>query len=85
MPLTTQDNLNTRAVLRENDSLLIGGLVREERSTDESGVPAIRKVPILGFLFKQRERSLVRMRRLFLITPRLITRSYSDRGCDSDL
>ncbi len=77
LPLTTQDSLNTRAVLRENNSLLIGGLVREERSTDESGVPTIRKVPIIGFFFKQRARTLVRMKRLFLITPKLITRSYS--------
>jgi type III secretion protein C len=77
LPLTTQDSLNTRAVLRENNSLLIGGLVHEERSTDESGVPTIRKVPIIGFFFKQRARTLVRMKRLFLITPKLITRSYS--------
>jgi type II secretory pathway component GspD/PulD (secretin) len=41
-------------VLRENDSLLIGGLVREERTTDESGVPTIRKIPVIGFFFKQR-------------------------------
>jgi type III secretion protein C len=77
LPLTTQDSLNTRAVLRENNSLLIGGLVREERSTDESGVPTIRKIPVIGFFFKQRARTLVRMKRLFLITPKLITRSYS--------
>jgi type III secretion protein C len=77
LPLTTEDSLNTRAVLRENNSLLIGGLVREERTTDESGVPTIRKIPVIGFFFKQRARTLVRMKRLFLITPKLITRSYS--------
>lgn len=77
LPLTTEDSLNTRAVLRENNSLLIGGLVREERTTDDSGVPTIRKIPVIGFFFKQRARTLVRMKRLFLITPKLITRSYS--------
>ncbi len=76
LPTTTSDSLNTQAFLKENQSLLVGGIVREESDADESGVPGLKDIPLIGPLFKQRSKSKIKMKRLFLITPKIVTASY---------
>ena len=47
--------------LRDGGSLVIGGLISDSRSTGQTGVPGIGRVPVLGRLFRtdtaQRDRT----------------------------
>jgi type III secretion protein C len=72
IPRVRNDSLTTQAVLRENESLLIGGLIREERSVTESRVPVLGRLPHIGFLFRTEERNLDSVERLILIEPRIV-------------
>ncbi|PID63621.1 MAG: EscC/YscC/HrcC family type III secretion system outer membrane ring protein [Gammaproteobacteria bacterium] len=73
IPVIERSTINTQAIVRRGQSLLIGGLVREYSSEGSSGLPGFKRLPIIGALFRNDSRSAGRVERMFLITPRLNT------------
>jgi type III secretion protein C len=71
IPVIERSAINTQALINAGESVLIGGLVREESSDDEYKVPLLGDLPVVGRLFKNNSKKSLRMERLFLITPRL--------------
>jgi type II secretory pathway component GspD/PulD (secretin) len=62
----------SQVLVREGETVVIGGVYRQRANTAESGVPYLRTVPVLGWLFKN---SLLRDNRqelLVFITPRIV-------------
>ncbi len=51
MPIFT-NQVDSKVVIRDGDTIVIGGVMKSEESTIEQGVPWIYKVPVLGWLFK---------------------------------
>jgi type III secretion protein C len=73
--LTNQNKINTQVVIDEGQSLLLGGLIREEASRGQNAVPGLGKIPVIGGLFRDRVDQSKRVERLFLLTPRLQRRN----------
>ena len=73
IPVIDESTINTQAIINAGQSLLIGGLVREIKSTGVSKVPLLGDIPGLGALFRNNRKTSSRMERMFLITPRLNT------------
>jgi len=71
IPVIDRATLSTQAVIDEGDSLLIGGLVRDSSSSSDYRIPILGDIPLLGRLFRSTRRSVTRVERLFLITPRV--------------
>lgn len=67
-----QTKINTQAIVAEGQSLLIGGYYFETQSDNDSGIPALKNIPILGGLFGTTGKKHQRMERLILITPRIV-------------
>ena len=74
IPIVQSSNINTQAVINEKESLLIGGYYHESKSKTVSGIPVLKDIPVIGFFFKQDQVVTKRAERLFLITPRVVTR-----------
>lgn len=72
LPVTNRSALNTQAVVMNGESLLIGGFSRTAEGRRDSRVPGLGSAPLVGGLFRNRERSAQHTERLILITPRLI-------------
>ncbi len=72
LPPIKQTKINTQAIVNEGQSLLIGGYYYEQAQEGDSGVPGLRKIPILGNLFKTKTKATQKMERLILITPRIV-------------
>lgn len=66
-------NISTQAIIEPTQSLLIAGYSLEKDESGTSGIPLLGKLPIVGPLFSTRSNSTTRVKRLFLITPRVIT------------
>ena len=80
IPVVNRNAISTQAVVGEGQSLLIGGYITEERSQSKQGVPFLSDVPVVGWLFGQRNSVVRRSERMFMITPRLVDiRSPSER------
>ena len=72
VPPIKQTRINTRALVREGQSLLLGGYYVEYRKDSSSGVPGAKDVPVVGGLFGEDGRDSYRRERLILITPKVM-------------
>ncbi len=64
--------VDTIARVGHGQSLLIGGIYRDEMSENLSKVPFLGDIPYLGALFRSKDTQTRRSVRLFIIEPRLI-------------
>jgi general secretion pathway protein D len=62
----------TSVVLRDNQTLVLGGLIRTRRNSTKQGIPWLSKIPVIGFLFGATVDRMERTELLLLITPRVI-------------
>jgi type II secretory pathway component GspD/PulD (secretin) len=64
---------NSNVLIKSGETFALGGIFRNEFTTNEAGVPYLRSVPVLGWLFKRRFFSDARQELLVFITPRVIS------------
>ncbi|MBO1322586.1 type III secretion system outer membrane ring subunit SctC [Acanthopleuribacter pedis] len=72
IPIVQNTTINTQAVIRHNESVLLGGYVLEKRTDTESRVPFFGRIPLFGNLFRNKTRRNEMVERLILLTPRII-------------
>ncbi|MEE2902818.1 MAG: type II secretion system secretin GspD [Myxococcota bacterium] len=70
--ITSKRSAKTTVVVRDQDSVVIGGLVRDRISEDESKVPLFGDLPLIGWLFKRQNRISEKVNLLLVITPYII-------------
>ncbi len=63
----------TSAVVRNAQTIVIGGLIDESDEVSESGVPLLKDIPLFGYLFKSRTTRRVRTELAIFVTPYVIT------------
>jgi type III secretion protein C len=71
-PTVTRAAINTQAIIDANQSLLLGGLVRNLAGNNVDKIPVLGDIPVLGALFRHEQKQAERTERLFLISPRLV-------------
>jgi len=71
LPSIRRRTVSTQTLVEEGKSLLIAGYSSEELSNVETGVPGLSAIPVLGNLFKYKEKKQVNMERFYLLTPRM--------------
>ncbi len=64
---------HTKITVDDGMTAVIGGLTRERQTAIETGVPVLRSIPGLGWLFKRRSMETTRTELLVLITPKILT------------
>ncbi|EPC7690056.1 EscC/YscC/HrcC family type III secretion system outer membrane ring protein [Providencia stuartii] len=72
LPSVNRTTINTVARIAQNSSLLIGGYTREQVVENESHIPLLGDIPLIGGLFSHTSVNKQKMVRLFLIQPRLL-------------
>jgi hypothetical protein len=75
-PITATRSAMTTVYLRDDHTLVIGGLNAKTLFESENKVPILGDIPILGFLFRSTTQSRNETKVEFLITPRIV----KDRG-----
>ena len=61
------------SVLADNrDTIVIGGLYRKEDRSTDTGLPALKDIPLLGWLFKTKNKTETRKEMLIFITPTVV-------------
>jgi len=69
----------TNLVARDGDTIIIGGLIREDTTKSKEGIPILSRIPLLGALFSRTTDDTQRTELMMLLTPRVI-RSMQDAG-----
>ncbi|TDG15117.1 type II secretion system protein GspD [Seongchinamella unica] len=65
-------NIESRVAVRSNESVVLGGLIRENASTASQGVPWLHNIPVIGSLFGTDSDTSNRTELLVIITPRAL-------------
>lgn len=71
-PTFQQRSLESTVSVNTGNTIVLGGLIRDNRSDSEGGVPGLHKAPLIGPLFGQSTNSLRRTELVVLLTPRVI-------------
>jgi type IV pilus assembly protein PilQ len=71
-PVTSTREANTEVIVRDGETIVIGGLVRELKTVETSKVPLLGDIPLLGELFKHRSTTKQKVDLVVFITPHLL-------------
>ncbi|MBF0210223.1 MAG: type II secretion system secretin GspD [Desulfamplus sp.] len=70
----------TSLVVSDQQTILLGGLMRNNVTKSDAGVPVLKDVPILGYLFKSKTDESTKTELIFLLTPHVVdSRESADR------
>ncbi|MBF0361923.1 MAG: type II secretion system secretin GspD [Oligoflexia bacterium] len=75
---TTTRQAQTTVLVRDKDTIAMGGLMRDKNIESESKVPLLGDIPVLGWLFKQKTKSTEKVNLLFFLTPRILAQYQKD-------
>jgi general secretion pathway protein D len=71
-PIITIREAETSAIVRNGQTIVIGGLIDESAQRVESGVPILKDIPLLGALFKSRSVAQSRTELAIFVTPHVV-------------
>jgi len=69
----TTKEAQTELLVDDGDTIIIGGIRKTRKGTSESGVPGLRRIPVIGWLFKEKAKTDDLEELLIFITPRIVT------------
>jgi general secretion pathway protein D len=62
----------TNVVVKDGETIVIGGLIREDTTKSRTGIPWLTKIPLLGYLFGNTIDNEKRQEMIILLTPRVV-------------
>ncbi len=71
--ITTKRSASTSVTVEDGQTVVIGGLIRDDTVKSVSKVPLLGDIPILGMFFRAERESKIKTNLLIFITPRVIT------------
>ena len=71
-PVTSKRLIKTNVIVSNNETIILGGLIREVERTLKNRVPGLSYIPIIGNLFISRERQREQIELMVFLTPRII-------------
>jgi general secretion pathway protein D len=70
-----QRSVTSKVVVKSGQTLVLGGLIRDNRTEAQGGLPILYKIPVLGSLFGNTSEALDRTELIVLITPKVVQNS----------
>ena len=68
----------TKLLVDDGNTIVIGGIIKTIKDINESGVPWLSKIPVLGWLFKTESKKDEKEEMLIFITPRIVQLEQQD-------
>lgn len=65
--------IETEVAVQSGETLVLGGLIKEDRNTGQDGVPGLMRVPVLGRFFSRSTRGTVRQELLVVLRPTVVS------------
>lgn len=71
-PVIGSQQLTTTVTVPNGGTVVLGGLIVERTQADDSGVPFVMRIPVLGYFFKQVSRKVERSELMVLLQPSVV-------------
>jgi type IV pilus assembly protein PilQ len=83
-PVAEPRQMTTEVVVGSGDTLVIGGILSNEETTFEGGVPFLRNIPLIGWFFGQKNALATKTELMFFVTPKIINQKKSGLSMDAE-
>lgn len=80
-----QRQIGSKVAVRSGETLVLGGLIRDNNTTGKSGIPLLQDVPVVGNLFSTNTVAAARTELLVVITPRVVRSDQEMRDVSTEL
>lgn len=84
-PDTQEKKLSTVVKVKDGSTIILGGLIDSDKGKNNSSVPLLSSIPLVGEAFKHSEDTIVSRELVFVITPRIIGPVGTDKATLKDL
>jgi len=71
-PVTDERNLTSSVLVKDEQTIALGGLREFDASNSEDGVPYLMRLPVLSWLFKNQSNTQRKTELYLFVTPRII-------------
>ncbi|MFN0002249.1 MAG: type II secretion system secretin GspD [Pseudohongiellaceae bacterium] len=77
-PTFANQEITTTVVVSDQSTITLGGLIQEQTANQNTGVPYLQKIPLLGGLFSYQDNQLERRELFVILRPQIIRSDSSD-------
>ncbi|TSE28759.1 Type II secretion system protein D [Tepidimonas thermarum] len=77
--------IQSRVAVRSGETVVLGGLIRDNETNGSSGLPGLSQIPVLGALFGTQTKQRDRTELLVLLTPRALEDDDALRAASTEL
>ena len=71
-PSIDRREANTQVIVRDGETMVIGGVFIDTQNNNVNGVPYLSRIPVLGWLFKNKSESVSKQELLIFLTPSIV-------------
>jgi len=72
VPSVDKREASTEVLVKDGETIVLGGIVESENDETSSGIPWFMKIPVIGWLFKNNEVYNVKKELLIFLTPTIL-------------
>lgn len=65
----------TKVLVPSGQTAVVGGIYQNDETSSDNGVPVIKDVPVVGWLFKNKSSTNIKRELLLFLTPRILSRN----------
>jgi len=80
IPIVETSEAETTLLVQDGATLILGGLMKDEKSKDHQRIPLLGDIPILGYLFRTTKDTTKRTELLVFLTPHIVTGARGEAG-----
>jgi general secretion pathway protein D len=80
-----QRQISSKVAVRSGESIVLGGLMKNNQTNRKTGVPLLQDIPLIGNLFAENASTGVRTELIVIITPRVVRTDVDIREVSEDL
>jgi len=78
VPTIDKKQASTLLYVKDGETAVIGGIYERQEGSSENGIPGLKNIPLLGWLFKKQTTMDERTELLIFITPRVVKNLYNE-------
>lgn len=78
-PTTTKRQSETTIIAKDGQMIVTGGLIADDVSETDEGIPYLKDIPVLGHAFKSNSQARAQKNLLIFLTPRIIKDQFDAR------
>ncbi|HVN22926.1 MAG TPA: type IV pilus secretin PilQ [Syntrophorhabdales bacterium] len=80
VPGIDKKEATSEVLVKDGDTVVLGGIYESENDTGETGLPGLKNIPLLGWLFRSNSVTNTKAELLIFVTPTIIKNPYKAEG-----